>query len=162
MSEKKTAIKKKVAKRRNFVGIYKPRNNIKGGAAAQFKIAAQRSCMFLETAPQVRPKNDSSPYDWENGINVKLGHNDIGSLLAFFNGNLPLNNNPKEPDLQLFHKFENSTTIIKIKKQNLRYFMNITKKKNGELRSVSIPIEQNEVELIKIALSKGFSIILGW
>ena len=91
--------------RRDFVGIYKPRKSISGGAVAQFKLGAQRDCMFLELAPQVRPMGDSKPYDWdESRITVKLGHSDIGKLLALLNGRLPLESDPKTPDLELFHK----------------------------------------------------------
>ena len=149
--------------RRDFVGIYKPKKAIKYGAVMQLKLSSNRDCMFLEMAPQTKRMDDSNPYDWAGQkIAVKLGPTDIGKLLALFNGSLPLNPAPKEPDLQLFHKNPKGNKIIKIKKQERGYYIKVSMKEQGKEVSVAIPVSWDEAELIRVALHRGYEIMLGW
>lgn len=151
--------------RRDFVGIYKPRKAIKGGSVLQLKLGSQRDCMFLELAPQVRGQKDSAPYDWENQrITVKLGPNDIGKLLALLNGTWPLENDPKTPDLEIFHKNQKTggNKVIKVKKQDRGYYIKVSMKEAGKQVAVAVPISWDEAELLRVALNRGYEIILGW
>jgi len=149
--------------RRDFVGIYKPRRAVNGGSVLQLKLGSQRDCMFLELAPQIRAMDDSKPYDWdESRITVKLGPTDIGKLLALLNGMLPLADDPKMPDLELFHKNSKGNKIIKIKKQDRGYYVKVSSKELDKQVSVAIPVAWDEAELLRVALNRGYEIILGW
>lgn len=161
-----------MARKRDFLGIYKANRN-KNGAVAQFKLAGERvdargdkippSCMFLELAKQVRPMDDAKPYDWENTkITVKLGETDIGKLLSLLNGTLPLQEDPKKEDLMLFHQNQNGNKIIKFKKQSRGYYMKVSVKEGSKSDAIALPISWDEAELLKIALQRGYQIILGW
>jgi len=160
-----------MAKKNDFIGIYKANKN-NNGAVAQFKLGreledkngnAYVECMFMELAKQVRPMRDSKPYDWENTkITVKLGVADIGKLLALFNGALPPNTDPKEPDLFLFHKNSKGNKMIKLKKQSRGYYMKVSVAEGDRKDAVALPISWDEAELLKIGLTKGYQIILGW
>lgn len=151
-----------MAKKRDYVGIYKA-NKRNNGAVAQFKIAHLKDCMFLELAKQVRDMDDPKPYDWENSrITIKLGETDIGKLLSLFNGTMPLSDDPKKEDLMLFHKRESGNKVIKIKKQERGYYLKVSIDEDGRKDAIAIPISWDEAELVKIALSRGYEIILGW
>ncbi len=155
-------MEKKTVKRRDFVGIYKANKN-NNGSVAQIKLAADRTCMFLEMAKQVRPMKDSAPYDWkETLIRVKLGESDIGKLLSLFNGNLPLNSDPKKEDLMLYHQNTKGNKIIKIKKQQRGYYLKVSVKEGTRNDAIAIPLGWDDAELITIALTRGYEIILGW
>lgn len=148
--------------RKDFVGIYKPKKNINGGAVAQLKLGGQRDCMFLELAPQIRPMNDSKPYDWdESRITIKLGPTDIGKLMILLNGVLP-SKGENEPDLELFHKNPKGNKVIKIKRQAHGYYLKVSMKEGEKQVSVAIPIAWDEAELLLVALRRGYEIILGW
>jgi hypothetical protein len=149
--------------RRDYVGIYKPKKSITGGSVLQLKLGSQRDCMFLELAPQVRDWKDSKPYDWdEQRITVKLGPVDIGKFLALFNGTLPLAKDANEPDLQLFHKNPKGNKVLKIKKQPRGYYVKVSVKEGPKQFAVAVPVAWDEAELLKVALNRGYEIILGW
>lgn len=148
--------------RRDYVGIYKANRN-NNGSVLQVKLANKRDCMFFELAKQVRPMDDSKPYDWENTrITVKLGEGDIGKLLALFGGTWPLAPDPKKEDLMLFHKNAKGNKVIKIKKQQRGYYLKVSVKEGERQDAIAVPIAWDEAELIKIALKRGYEIILGW
>lgn len=148
--------------RRDYVGIYKANKN-NTGSVLQVKIANKRDCMFLELARQVRPINDPKPYDWDNTrITVKLGESDIGKLLALFGGSLPPNPDPKKEDLMLYHQNPKGNKVIKIKKQARGYYLKVSVKEQNHEDAIAVPIGWDEAELIKIALRRGYEIILGW
>lgn len=148
--------------RRDYVGIYKPRKSIQGGAAMQLKLATTRDCMFLELAPQTKDMKDSAPYDWKNqGITIKLGPVDIGKLIALINKRYPLAPG-NDPDLELFHKTAKGTKTIKIKEQESGYYLKVSSKEGDKLVAVAIPVGWDEAELLKVALLKGYEIMLGW
>ena len=149
-------------KRRDFVGIYKA--NKKGtGSAAQVKIANDKTCLFLEMAKQVRDMDDAAPYDWkDSGACLKLGESDLGKLLALFNGNLPLQADPKKADLELFHKNSKGNKVLKIKKQERGYYLKLSVAEGDKKLAIAIPFSPDDVELVRIALQRGYEILLGW
>lgn len=155
--------------RRDYVGIYKPKRNYAngtGGAVAQFKLGAQRDCMFLELAKQTDAMDSPRPYDWENTrISIKLGIADIGKLLSLFNGTWPLAADPQKPDLDIFHVNAKGNKALKIKKQDRGYYLKASISEKGETNrqdSIAIPIGWDEAELIRLALERGYTIMLGW
>lgn len=149
--------------KKDFVGIYKPNRNSNGSVMQVKMHNNRRECMFLELAKQVRPITEANPYDWENTkVVIKLGDADIGKLLALFNGNWPLSPDRNTPDLDIFHQNDRGNKSIKIKKQDRGYYFKVSAKENGELNSIAIPISWDEAELIKIALTRGYEMMLGW
>ena len=160
MSDKKPYI---APKKKDYVGIYKPNRN-NNGACAQLKISSDRECMFLEFAPQVRPGTDAVPFDWskDKKICVKIGVTDIGKILSLFNCVLPLNEDKNKPDLELFHKTGSGNKTIKFKVQQNGYYIKVTMQDGGKLSSLAMPCSWDEAELLKIALTRGYEIILGW
>lgn len=148
---------------KDYVGIYKPRKDIKGGAVAQVKIAKDRSCMFLEMARQTQPMDSPKPYDWENTrIAVKLGPTDIGKLLALFNSVLPPNPDPSKDDLELYHQNSKGNKVIKVKRQDRGFYLKASMKEGDKQESLAIPIAWDEAELVRIALDEGYRLMLGW
>lgn len=148
--------------RRDFVGIYKANKN-KSGAVLQVKLANKRDCMFFELAKQVNEMDSSEPYDWKNTkITIKLGENDIGSLLSLFNGTLPLSSEPRKEDLMLYHQNSKGNKVIKFKKQVRGYYMQVSMKEGDRQDRIQLPISWADAELIKVALTRGYEIMLGW
>lgn len=151
-----------MAKKRDFIGVYKANKN-NNGSVAQFKLAREHDCMFLELAKQVRPMTDPRPYDWENTkITVKLGESDIGKMLALFNGTVAPNPDPKKEDLMLYHQNEKGNKIIKFKMQDRGCYLKVSMKQGDRSEAIAIPLGWEDVELLKIALAMGYSKMLGW
>ena len=153
----------------NDIGIYKANKKLTG-SVAQFKMAGDRSCMFLELAKQTKPMDDSRPYDWEGTkICVKLGNADISKMLAFFYPQLMYYRATPEP-LKLFHKNKRGSKSIELKwqerewqgKKTYSYYLSVSSKEGDELRKISCPIALDEVELLKIGFTRALEIILGW
>jgi len=146
--------------KRDFVGIYKPKKE-SGGSVAQLKLGSNKDCVFLEMAKQNAPMNSSKPYDWANGIRIKLGHTDIGKILALLYGRLP---EPKEgaADLELFHKNEKGNKIIKFKWQPGGLYLTASMKEGSKSEVISIPVSSDELELIRLALERAYVLMLGW
>lgn len=143
------------------IAIYKA-NSKKTGSAAQFKIARDKRCMFLEMAKQL----DDKAFDWSTKIVIKLSETDITKMLALFNGTWPISMNANEADLKLFHENAKGNKIISLKKQtNPKYpgfYMSVSVSE-GELKDkISIPLSPDEVEYVKIGLTKAIEAILGW
>jgi hypothetical protein len=150
------------ARKRNYLGIYKPNKN-NNGSVAQFKLGSQSDCMFLEMAKQVRPMDDPRPYDWENTrITIKLGETDIAKILALVCGAWPLQSDPQKEDLMLYHENAKGNKVIKFKKQDKGYYMKVSMKEGERTDQISIPISWDEAELLRIALTEGYRVILGW
>jgi len=156
-------------KKKSDIGIYKANKNMKG-SVAQFKMAGDNSCMFLELAKQVRPMDDKKPYDWENKIIVKLGSSDIGKILAYFHPQI-MYYRQTPPELALFHKNDRGSKSIKLEwqerewkgKKTYSYYLSVSSKEgsNNPVR-VSVPISLDEVEILKIGFNRALEIILGW
>lgn len=136
--------------------IYKANNN-KSGAAAQFKLADNLPCVFLEVARQINDREASAPYDWANKITVKLGDTDIGKILLLLNGQGP-------EQLELIHKSpKGGTKYITLQVQERGIFMQVNSKaEDGTSNRVSFPIGYDEAGLLKLALERAYLIMLGW
>lgn len=162
MSEKET-----VEVRRKDIGIYKA-NKKMTGSVAQFKIARDNSCMFLELAKQIGDMDSKMPYDWENSkITVKLGIPDITKMMNFFR------RGGEAEALKLFHQNDKGSKSIELswqEKYNTFYLKVSAKEKmkdkegkeKEELRSVAVPIGLDEVELLMVGFTRGLELILGW
>jgi hypothetical protein len=165
-----TETKKPAYVNRSDIGIYKA-NNKKTGSVAQFKMGGKNDCMFLELAKQVRPMDDSAPYDWKGTkICVKLGQTDITKMMAYFAPQLLYYRQAPQP-LKLFHKTPTGSKTIELKWQEREYKGNKTysyylsvSAKQGSLdpQRIAIPISLDEVELLKVGFTRALEIILGW
>ena len=149
-------------RRRQDVNIYKP-NSRQTGAAVQFKMANNDDCMFLECSKQIAPTDSPRPYDWENKIIVKLGLPDISKLLLYLKLDKP------GAPLKLYHESPaggNKTVELKYQEFKGRpgYFMTVSyqRDKGEQAHRVSAPIGLDEAEILKVALSMGIEVILGW
>ncbi len=161
MSEgEKTYIDEK--RHRKDIGIYKA--NTKGtGSVAQFKMANNNDCMFLECANQIGEMKSSKPYDWTNKIIVKLGEADLCKMLAYFRLHQP------GSPLKLYHQTPgggNKGIELKWQEYNGRqsYYLTVThqKEKGGTPNRVNTPIGLDEVEYLRIGFEKALAIILNW
>ena len=149
-------------RKRRDIAIYKA--NPKGtGAVAQFKMANNNDCMFLEVANQCGGQKDDKPYDWANKIIVKLGEPDICKMLAYFRLHQP------GSPLKLYHQTPgggNKGIELKWQEYNGRqsYYLSVThqKEKGGALNRVGIPIGLDEIEYLEIGFKKALGIILNW
>lgn len=149
--------------KRNDIGIYKANKDMKG-SVAQFKLGSKNDCMFLELAKQNKPMDSDAPYDWENTkIAVKLGFADITKMLAYFR------NGTEEKPLKLFHQNDRGSKAIEMvyqEKYNSFYLKVSMKEKDKEgkelLRNVAVPISQDEVELLRVGMTRALELMLGW
>lgn len=158
MTDKKVVDKR----RRRDIAIYKA-NPKQSGSVAQFKIANNNDCMFLECANQNAPMDSNAPYDWENKIIVKLGDTDICKMLAYFRLNKP------SAALKLYHQSPgggNKGIELKWQEYNGRqsYYLTVTHQKSkGEKPSrVGIPIGFDETEYLKVGFKKALGLFLNW
>lgn len=163
----KVASPKNLAKKDNYLAIYKANKNTTG-AALQLRLHRDFECAFFEAALQIDDMDSSNPYDWGKKIVVKLGESDIGKLLSLLED--------KVDSLKLFHQNEKGSKIVEVKKQTGNYkgyFMTIsasmkeTVDKDGNKvpaknTRVSLPIGDDEAELMKLALKTAYNRILGW
>lgn len=146
-----------MTKYRKSFCIYKPRNgpDFSGGAAAQFQLGSDNSCVFLELAKQVADKESPRPYDWEHKMIVKLGQSDIGKLLVFLQGG--------GETLDLFHKNEKGNKVLKFTAQERGFYLKVSAKEGeGQVDAVNLPITWDEAYLLRLALERAFLNILSW
>ncbi len=158
---------KGLAKKDNYLAIYKANKN-KNGAALQLRLHRDHECAFFEAAQQIDDMDSKNPYDWAKKIVVKLGETDIGKLLMLLED--------KVETLKLYHQNEKGSKVIEVKKQTGNYkgyFLTISaagkeytdkegKKVPAKSSRVSLPIGDDEAELMKIALKTAYSRMLGW
>lgn len=151
------------------IGIYKANKKLTG-SVAQFKLAGNKTCMFLELAKQTKAMDDPRPYDWDGSkICVKLGHTDISKILAYFHPQLMYYRSPPEP-LKLFHQNNRGSKSIEFKwqerewqnKKTYSYYLTVSSKEGDDLKKISCPISLDEVELLKIGFTRAIGLILGW
>lgn len=166
MNETKTT-PKGMAKKDNYLAIYKANKNT-NGAALQLRLHRDHECAFFEAAQQIDDMDSANPYDWSKKIVVKLGDSDIGKLLMLLED--------KVDSLKLYHQNEKGSKIVELKKQTGNYkgyFMTLSaaikegvdkegNKVPAKNTRVSLPIGDDEAELMKIALKTAYSRMLGW
>lgn len=144
------------------IGIYKPKKDMTG-AVAQFKMSKDKDCMFLELAKQTAPMDSPKPYDWEKTkITVKLGHADIGKIIALFNGCLPPPKEAGKPELELFHKNAKGSKAISFKLMPVGYYLRVSVKEGDRQDAIALPLAPDEIELLRIGLRRAYEIMLGW
>lgn len=148
-----------MSKYRKSFCIYKARSgaDFSGGAAAQFQLSSDNSCVFLELARQIADKESPRPYDWDKKIIVKLGQGDIGKLLHF------MNSCANGETLDLFHKNEKGNKILKLTAQDRGFYLKVSAKEgDNQADGISLPIGWDEAYLLKLALERAFLNILSW
>lgn len=160
----------KKSKRRDYLGIYKANRN-KTGSVLQLRMHNRGECAFLEMAKQIDDMDSERPYDWENKLVVKLDESDIGKLLSVLNDTWKTS---KGTGLELFHENSKGNKRISFAAQSNPqypgYFLKVSSqeevekdgKKEKKTSQIQIPISPDEAELMKIALTEAYRIILGW
>jgi len=142
---------------KNRFRIYKP-NRTNTGSALQMDLNAERAAVFLEVANQT----GEQAFDWANKITFKLATTDIGKMLAVFNG--------RKPSIDLFHdpgktvaETDTKSTSLKLSKGDYGFFMKVTtQSKAGALRSVSVPLAEDEAEVARVLLEAAIARIYDW
>jgi len=149
-------------RRRADIAMYKA-NPKKTGSVAQFKMANNNDCMFLECANQIGEPKSSKPYDWENKIIVKLGTTDICKMLAYFRLHQP------NAALKIYHESPgggNKGIELKWQEYNGRqsYYLTVTHQRNkgDKPNRVGTPIGFDEIEYLIVGFQKALELILNW
>lgn len=151
-----TEPKKTMKKKENYLAVYKA-NGKKTGAALQLRLHHTGECAFFEAAPQVGEVDSDKPYDWGKKLVVKLGDGDIGKLLHLFNSG--------GAALKLYHENAKGNKIVELKKQTGNYsgyYLTISAQAEGKNTRVGLPLSDDEVELMKLALGRAYLVMLGW
>lgn len=138
--------------------IYKPNRSGKG-STAQFYLAPDKNCMFLEMAPQDPTNIESKKMDYDKKVRIKLGVPDISAIIHGFT---------MKEEFKLFHKTDYGNTTLDFRHAKTDgkvtgYFMNISKKANdGDPQRVSTPLAPQEITTLKILLERALIRILSW
>lgn len=129
--------------------LYKPTKKETGGAV-KFNLHKTGKFSFMKAAPQIGPMGGEKVFGWEDeqSINVKMGLNDCGALLAVIVG---LKNEAK-----LFHKTDTDNKGITFTHVPERggYSLKITHQieGNADVHSVFIGVSYEESMILKVYL----------
>lgn len=156
--------------------IYKP-NKRGSGAAMQFDFNPNRESIFVEAAAQ----KGEQEFDWDNKLVLKLGVNDIPKLLLVLEG--------KSKTIDLFHESSKSqfahekkvgalavapaswTTVAKnvknasfnLARSDYGFFAKLSQEyADSSVRSVSIPISEDEAVALRVLFSRAIEAIYKW
>ncbi len=135
--------------------IYKPNSRGSGGVI-RLSLNRAKAALFIDAAAQSAEKQ----FDWENKIIMKWGLQDIGSVLATFQGRLP--------QAKLFHQSEKANSICEIIHQDdptrAPYLFHISRQnlEDKSLRKVTIPLSHSEAAILETALRVAVNRLLGW
>jgi len=113
-------------------------------------------CIFLQAAPSNNGDGVKNGYAWENEkISVKLGFNDINSILYGIKTN---------QDVNLFHTYNEESKSIKFSpKTGGGFFINIEHLINGEkIGSISVPLSNEETGSMLTMLNFSLPLIHNW
>ncbi len=159
--------------------IYKA-NKRGSGAAMQFDFNPNRESIFVEAAVQ----KSEQEFDWDNKLVLKLGANDIPKLLLVLEG--------KSKTVDLFHEpsksqFAHEKTIsalavtpaseaavaknvksvknasFNLTRSDYGFFAKLSQQyADSSVRSVSIPISEDEAVALRVLFSRAIEAIYKW
>jgi len=126
--------------------IYKPNKSGQGGAV-KWNLHKTGKFSFMKAALQIAPMGASRVFGWEDNdsINVKMGLNDLGSMLTVIYG--------KEKSTKLFHKTEFDNKIIELTHVPDRggYSLSISQERGTEeARKVFVGVSYSEAMILKV------------
>lgn len=140
-------------------------NKAGNGCTISFDLAADKESVFLSVAPQKGTNdNNNAVFDWKGGsITVKLGHTDIGEMLAVFSGR----KQSAGFKGSLFHKSnDGSNKIIALSKmQNDGYSIKIScqsQDKSVPIISHGAVLSDGDVEILSVLLKHAIIKFLEW
>ncbi len=148
--------------------IYRPNKN-NNGFCAEFQLAYKENekfdkyMAFLTMAKQVPSDNENAAFDWnkEGVLTVKLGENDLGEMLAFFNRDQDaLGYNKKG----LYHESEKGNKVISLNGHDNGVYLKISYQSKDKTvsDSRSISLSYSDCNIIKVLLENAISKIYGW
>lgn len=112
-------------------------------------------CIFLQVAPAKDGDGVKNGYEWEhNKISVKLGFNDISSIIHGIKCGT---------EVSLYHTFnDDSKRIMMSPKDGGGFFINIEQNSKGVKSSVAVPLSDQEVGSFMTMLSFALPLIHNW
>jgi len=134
--------------------IYKPNTRGSGGAV-RFEFNFPKGAVFIEAANQTGPKQ----FDWERKIIMKMGINDLGAMLAVFQG--------RQMESKLFHQTDGVNSAIELTQrddpQRAPYLFSISRQVEAdrELRKLAVPLTHVEATILKAVLREAVVRLLG-
>lgn len=138
--------------------LYKA-NKSNNGSAMQLDLNAEREAVFLECAGQVAEQR----FDWQNKITLKLSVTDIGKILAVFSG--------RAAEAKLFHDPGKGdygeqavrNRVVELRRMERGFGLKVSEQaKDGKLMAISVPISDDEAEVIATLLRQAVVRIYGW
>ncbi len=162
--------------------IYKA-NKRGSGAAMQFDFNPNRESVFVEAAVQ----KSEQEFDWDNKLVLKLGANDIPKLLLVLEGKSKTVDLFHEPSKSQFaHEktisalavtpaseaavAESAKSVKSVKnasfnltRSNYGFFAKLSQQyADSSVRSVSIPISEDEAVTLRVLFSRAIEAIYKW
>ncbi|HEV8289942.1 MAG TPA: hypothetical protein VGQ00_03265 [Candidatus Norongarragalinales archaeon] len=139
------------------------RANAQGtGAAMQVDFNKAKESAFFEFAKQKAGTERS--FDWSEKITLKVSEFEMGKIIALANG--------KIPQVKLFHApskggyaiaSEVANTTLEASKSQYGYGFRIsTQAQDKSVKSVSVTVSEEEMQVLQIALSKGIASLYDW
>ncbi len=139
--------------------FYKP-NRESHGAAVQFDLAVDKQCIFLEASNQ----NGEHSFDWQNKLVVKLDIVDVGKLLAVLNraaGQTKIFHDPSKREGYAGTTLNN--TIEFMKGTQYGFYLKISQQSSDRsVKAVSLPLSDDEAQVLRVLLEKAIERIYGW
>ena len=148
------------------LSFYKP-NKQEKGCALQFQLSTKQEVvyndkeflvnyLFLTGAHQKgKNENGNAIFDWQNGITIKLGLNDIGELLAVLSN--------RQGSAQLYHQTPKDNKIIKLQKEeNGTYRLGISQKVGGDADRMQQTLSTSDASILYECLRYASLKLLGW
>ena len=136
--------------------IYKPRKD-NNGAASQWSIQAEKNAVFLEISKQTGEKK----FDWDKKLIMKLGINDIGSLMSVLE--------KREIETELFHQNPKGNSSLKLKKhldqknKDRGWVLTMgVKREDAEFVRISHGLTFAEGAILLVLLRQAVLLIYGW
>lgn len=139
--------------------LYKA-NKTNTGGAFRLDLNPERKAVFLEAAGQMNERR----FDWENKITMKLSVDDLGRLIALFQG--------KVNSIRLFHEpgkgeYESSketkNTVLELVRSDRGYLLKLSQQSMDNIvSSVQVPISIHEGEIVRVLLEKAIIRIHKW
>lgn len=132
--------------------LYKP-NKRETGAAIKFNVHKSGKFSFMKAARQIAPMGSDRMFAWDDGeaINVKMGLNDLGAMLAVIFR--------MKSEAKLYHQTDNDNKVIEFSHVPDRggFGLKISHKYQGnaEANSVFLGVSYEEAMILKVYIENA-------
>ncbi|MDD3412571.1 MAG: hypothetical protein PHY47_01080 [Lachnospiraceae bacterium] len=114
----------------------------------------KKGCVFFEIANAI-PGSEEGRIDWSNKIIMKIGTNDIASILHGLR--------TRAPEIKLFHSNDAGSTTCTIKPGNEGSFgLQIFKTAGAEKKNASLYLSGPDMVVLSSLLDAALPVTLGW